>query len=94
MDLDKSLDELLAESPLTDGDVKPQNISDIFHKDTEDLTREDIQVLIDRLRDDRRNWHTANSKAKASGKRTPPSAGVKLEDLELDLDSILGEGTK
>ena len=84
------LDELL-NSPLKAKDINPLSVSEVFHKDPEKITPEEIQLIISRLRDDRRTWHQANSQAKAGGKRTAPSAGVKLEDLQLDLDSMVGE---
>ena len=91
MDLD--LDDLL-NHPLKARDLNPLSVSEVFHKDPEEVTEEELQLVISRLRDDRRTWHQSNAKAKAGGKRTPPSAGVKLEDLDLDLDSMVGLSPK
>ena len=72
---------LFQESPLQNPEIDPKSIADLFSTDPRELSREDRRKIVDELRRRRQTFSEAKNRAKASGKRTPKSAGVTLKDL-------------
>lgn len=63
-------------------------ISDLFEKESAELTAEDRKQIVDYLRARRHIWVEEEARARSTGKRAKLDAGaarkVKLDDLDLD----------
>lgn len=63
-------------------EADPGSLTELFSRDPEGYTGQDLDRIIDVLRDQRARFAKAEQEAQATGKRTARVAGPKVENLK------------
>lgn len=65
--------------------VLTSTLTELFQRDPLKLSNQDIGVIVQGLRENRKFWTAEETKAKASGKKVNPAAGLTIADLDLKI---------
>jgi hypothetical protein len=78
-------------NPLDAPEVSEDSISELFALEGEDLikaSQDKLRHIVETVRANRHIWEQEETSSKKAGRRAKPSKGLKLEDLNINLEDL------